>query len=195
MSQNQLINVVGMDPSGSNWGMAAGQYDVLTGTLSVTGLVVVSPESDTSKSVRQSSKDIQRALALIEGTKVWYESADVVMVEVPHGSQNSRAALLSGICIGILGSYVSGSVPVIQVNASETRTVITGKPRATKREAIEWAMAKHPEAPWPMVTQKGETRVVEGKAEHMADAIAAIYAGIQQATFKALVSARRGLIK
>lgn len=192
---SRLINITGFDPSGSNWGMAAATYDVLTGELNVLNLSVVSPELDTSKAVRQSSKDIQRAIALINGTKQWASCSDLICAEIPSGSQNSRAALLAGICQGVMGWYVLGSIPVIQVNANETRTVITGKPRATKREAIDWAMAKHPNAPWPMITQKGETRVVEGKAEHMADAIAAIYAATKTETFKALVQARKGMFK
>jgi len=191
---NPLINIVGWDPSGSNWGQAAATYNVLTGELKLLSLAIVSPELDGSKAVRQSSKDIQRALALIEGVAPWAKVADVICAEVPSGSQNSRAALLAGICQGILGVYVSGSIPVIQVNANETRTVITGKPRATKREAIEWAMAKHPDANWPMITQKGETRVIEGKAEHMADAVAAIYASMKTDNFKLLVQARKGIM-
>lgn len=192
---SKLLNILGFDPSGSNWGIAAATYDITSGQLNVARLHVISPELSTSKTVRQSSKDIERAICLLREAKKWSTYADVICAEVPHGSQSARAALLAGMCHGVLASFVMGSVPVIQVNAGETRTVITGKPKATKLQAIEWAMAKHPEAPWPMKTVKGITTVVEGTAEHMADAIAAIYASTKTETFKALVQARKGLIK
>ena len=91
-----------------------------------------------------------------------------------------------GVCIGILGTVANTRVPLIEVNALETRKVITGKKEATKAQAIAWAMAKHPEAPWPTKTVKGVTSVIDSRAEHMADAIAAIYAAMETDTFKTM---------
>jgi hypothetical protein len=49
---------------------------------------------------------------------------------------------------------------------------------------IAWAMAKHARAPWPY--HNGELNA--GKAEHMADACAAIHAGISSKPFQQALS-------
>jgi hypothetical protein len=49
---------------------------------------------------------------------------------------------------------------------------------------IKWAMSKHPEASWPTYKQNGANLVSEAKAEHQADAVAAIYAGISCNAFR-----------
>jgi hypothetical protein len=48
-------------------------------------------------------------------------------------------------------------------------------------------MAAHPEANWPMYKQNGVMVVSEAKAEHMADAVAAIHAGISCNTFQQML--------
>lgn len=53
-----------------------------------------------------------------------------------------------------------------------------GSKTASKQEMIEWAMHHHPEANWPMKTRNKALSVITGSAEHMADAIAAIHAGL-----------------
>lgn len=180
------IKILGCDPSFSNWGAAQGIYDARSNKLTIVGLDVIHPVVKKDKATRQSSLDLQRSKHLAKGMIDLTRWADVIAVEVPHGSQTARAMASYGVCIGILGTILNTRVPMIEVNANETRTVITGKREATKAQAIAWAMAKHPEAPWPMKTGKGITSVIEGKAEHMADAIAAIYAAMETDTFKTM---------
>lgn len=63
--------------------------------------------------------------------------------------------------------------------------MITGQgPKATKEEMISWAMLQHPEANWPMRTEHGKQKVVSGQAEHMADAVATIHAGVDTPNFR-----------
>ena len=52
---------------------------------------------------------------------------------------------------------------------------------------IKWATAKHPEANWPTYKEKGAVLLSEAKAEHMADAVASIYAGIACNPFQQLL--------
>lgn len=180
------LRILGADPSFSNWGLAEGVYDPVTDKLVINWLDVISPVISKTKQTRQSSVDLQRAKQLAKGFIERVKLADVIAAEVPHGSQSARAMAGYGVCIGILGMIGNLRIPLIEVNAIETRTVITGKREATKAQAIAWAMAKHPEAPWPMQTKKGVSSVVESKAEHMADAIAAIYAAMETDTFKTM---------
>ncbi len=53
---------------------------------------------------------------------------------------------------------------------------------------IEWAVAKHPEANWPTYKQHGEDVISEAKAEHMADAVATIYAGLSCQPFQQMLA-------
>ena len=180
------LRILGADPSFSNWGLAQGVYDPVTSKLTITGLDVIKPVLNKDKQTRQNSIDIERSKQLSKGFIDAIRQSDVIAAEIPHGSQSARAMASYGVCIGILGMVCNMRVPLIQVNAIETRKVITGKKEATKAQAIAWAMAKHPEAPWPMKTVQGVTSVVEGTAEHMADAIAAIYAAMETDTFKTM---------
>lgn len=62
-----------------------------------------------------------------------------------------------------------------------------GKKTASKQDMIGWAMDKHPEANWPMYKHKGINTVSEAKAEHMADSIGAIYAGLSSNLFQQML--------
>lgn len=179
----QVIKILGMDPSFSNWGLAAMAYDLQLKSLLLAKLDVVQPPSDDSKQVRQSSKDMLRAEYLLDYVKAYLPFVDVICVEVPHGSQNARASLGAGVCLGVLaGIKQLVNIPVIYVNAGETRKEITGKNSATKQQAIDWATGLYPGPLWPMYNGK----LNAGKAEHMADAIAAVHAGMKTETFKVL---------
>lgn len=180
------ISILGCDPSFSNWGMAGATFDPITRKLTVQWLEVTQPVINKGKQTRQNSIDLERSKQLSKAFFDKVRHVDVVTAEVPHGSQSARAMASYGVCIGILATAANTRVPLIEVNAIETRKVITGKKEATKAQAIAWAMAKHPEAPWPMKSVNGVSSVIESKAEHMADAIAAIYAAMETDTFKTM---------
>lgn len=158
-------------------------YDIQLATLALAKLEVIQPPSDDSKQVRQSSKDLTRADYIFDRIKPYLPHIDVICIEVPHGSQNARASLGAGICIGLISALRSMTdKPIIYVNATETRKEITGKASATKQQAIDWAYGKYPGDKWPVLKGK----LIASKAEHMADAIAAVHAGIKTETFKML---------
>ena len=186
---NDSIRVVGFDPSLRNWGVAKGT--LTTGDnplLSIESLDVIQPIQSKGKQVRQNSLDLEAAEQLAKAIMAHAEGAQAIFVEVPVGSQNSRASLGCGLCIGVLGALRATGVPFYEVTPTEVKMISAGKKTATKIEMIEWAMKKHPEAPWPMKTEKGITSVVAGTAEHMADALAAIYAGIDSKSFKQMLA-------
>lgn len=185
---SRKIRVVGMDPSLNNWGIATGIYDLDTKSLQVDSLMTMRPVVPKGKQVRQNSKDIevarQHTLASVEAIK----QAKMTFVEVPVGSQSARAMVSYALCVGVLGALRAGGLQFQEVTASEVKVAATGKETASKKEMISWATARHPEAPWPTHTKKGQTLLTEGEAEHMADAIGAIHAGVQSNQFQQLVS-------
>ena len=183
MSQ-RLIKVVGQDPSLRNWGLAIGSLDLDTKKLTIEYLNLTNPVLLKGKQVRQNSTDLESAFQLYNGAKDATVGASAVFVEVPVGSQSARAMASYGICVGVLGALRANGIPFFEVTPTEVKLATVGTKTATKQEMIEWAMASHPEANWPTYKQNGKTMVSEAKAEHMADAVAAIYAGLSCNAFQ-----------
>lgn len=184
------LRVVGFDPSLRNWGVASGLYNVSTQRLTINHLEVIKPTALCGgKKVRVNSRDIDSARQLASKAKVHLKDAHAVFVEVPVGSQSSRAMASYGICVGILGA-LQEEKSFFEVTPNEVKLVATNNKKATKEDMINWAMNLHPEANWPTRTQKGQVEVIKGTAEHMADAVAAITAGLRSPEFQRLSSMR-----
>lgn len=183
------FSVVGMDPSLRNWGIAKG---VLIPSqemqVRIDWLDVIQPVLPTGKQVRQNSIDLEAAKQLCTAAWEAAQGAQAVFVEVPVGSQSARAAAAYGICVGVLGALRTSGVPFFEVTPTEVKLSSVGKKTATKAEMIEWASSKHPKANWPTYKSNGKTQISEAKAEHMADAIAAIYAGIACNSFQQMLA-------
>ena len=176
------LKLVGLDPSLSNWGYAVGSYSTKPDSISIDRVGVFSPVISKSKQVRQNSKDLERAYELSHGVFNLIKEEvrpHVIFVEVPVGSQSARAMASYGICVGILSALKATlSYPIFEVTPSEVKLALVGSKTASKNEMIEQAVSEYPQANWPMTTRSGITSVVAGKAEHMADAIGAIHAGL-----------------
>lgn len=142
------------------------------------------------KQVRQNSVDLESAFQLYTTTWELTQDAKAVFVEVPVGSQSARAMASYGICVGILGSLRANGIPFFEVTPTEVKLAAAGYKTATKADMISWAIQTHPEGNWPFYSQKGQQLVSEAKAEHLADAVGAIHAGIQTNTFKQVLSMR-----
>lgn len=179
------LKVGGFDPSLRNWGIATGTYDTRNGKLSIETLDVIQPVKHAGKQVRKNSQDLACAQQLAQGAlDTFKQGLQATFVEVPVGSQSARAMASYGVCVGVLGAFRAIGMPFYEITPTEVKKVATGRSTATKREMIQWACDQHPEAPWPFQTKKGVTTIVESTAEHMADAVAAIHAGIQSAEFQ-----------
>lgn len=185
-----FIHIVGMDPSLRNWGVAQATLNVLTLEYVITDLLLISSEDEAGKSVRKNSDDLRRAKTLHEGMIKACEGVSFAIAEVPHGSQSARAMASYGMCVGVLSAC---PIPLIQVSANEVKLAVTGKKIATKSEMIDWAMNKHPAAPWLMRKLKGRMQPI-GDNEHLADACAAIEAGIKTQQFQQATAMYRALV-
>lgn len=180
------MKVVGFDPSLNNWGIAQGLLH--DNNLHIDHLSVTQPVLPTGKQVRQNSLDLGAAEQLAHAAFKTSRGADVIFVEVPVGSQSARAMASYAICIGVLGSLRALGIPFFEVTATEVKLAMTGLKTATKSQMIQAAEALHPQANWPRFKRDGQSYITESKAEHMADAIGAIYAGIKLATFQQLMA-------
>lgn len=172
------IKILSFDPSLRNWGVTAAIYNTTSNQLYIKAGKVISSKPDKSK-IRQNTKDLNIAKYLFSELKDVYSQADLIIAEVPHGSQSARAMVSYGVCIGVLGSLDSINKPFIQVAASDVKQIV-GTVDTSKLEIIKWVKRRHPEVlDWmPCNT----------KAEHICDAIVAIYAAIQTKQFKEFIN-------
>lgn len=176
------IPVVGFDPSLRSWGIAEAKLDLDTGFLDTPILSLVQPKDMVGKQVRQNSNDLHLSEQLAGPVLAAARRAKVIFVECPVGSQSARAMASYGICLGILGTVRATGIPFIEVTALESKLVFTGNKEATKAQMISEAVKLYPEANFPQ--ERG--RIV-AKAEHVADAIAAIHSGVTTPVFRNLL--------
>jgi Holliday junction resolvasome RuvABC endonuclease subunit len=174
-----LIQVLGMDPSLNNWGLAEATLCLNSGVLSTPYLSLIQPMELAGKQVRVNSNDLHRAQQLSEPVIAAAQKAKAIFVEVPVGSQSARAMASYGICVGILGAIRALGIPIIEVTAKETKKLFTGDANATKRQMIQKAHELYPHSNFPWHQGK-----IPDKAEHMADAIAAIHSGVRTPMFQ-----------
>ena len=185
--------VLGLDPSLRNWGIAYGWLNLQSGELTDLHLDVIQVKDEPSKQVRKNSKDLHVAHSLYKGVLPYAREAKFIFVEVPIGSQSARAMASYGICVGVLGSLRASGYTLVEVTPTESKMAFTGDKEASKSKMIETAYGYYPEANWPKQTQKGKTSLVESKAEHMADAIAAIHAGVNTPLFTQTLQVLKGM--
>jgi hypothetical protein len=181
------LRLVGMDPSLRNWGLAGALFDPLTGEIEVTRLGIIQPVLPKGKQVRQNSIDLDASFQLYRDAVLYASEAHAVFAEVPVGSQSARAMASYGICVGVLGALRAKGIAFFEVTATEVKLATGLKKDASKKEMITWARAAHPATNWPLYSRNGEVLVSEAIAEHQADAIAAIYAGVRLTAFQQLL--------
>jgi len=103
----------------------------------------------------------------------WYDTTHII-AELPGGSQSARAAICTGVVLGVLSSTQD---KINFVRPMDVKKAVTKQMKLegiklktkhpTKHDIIKWARGKHPEAPWTNAIKYDE---------HYADAIAVCYA-------------------
>jgi Holliday junction resolvasome RuvABC endonuclease subunit len=172
------MKIVGIDPSLKNFGYAVCDLNIDGSKLLVTNPVLhhVATDKTKLKTQRVNSDDLRRATEQQRAMGRIVEGCHFAFIEAPVGSQSSRAMASYGIVIGVLASL---KMPYVLVLPSEVKMAGAGHKTASKEEMIAWAVKEIPDANWP----KLRGRIVSGKAEHIADAYAAIQAGIKTQEF------------
>lgn len=180
------VRVMGIDAAFSNVGFAIADVDLTDPShpvVKVVHLDILQTEGvkKRPKGVPRSHDDLRRARLAVtkirDLQRIW--EPDYVVAEVPFGSQSARASWALGIALGVLAS-VPG---LIEVTPRQVKAA-TGEPHADKDLMIEWAMDLHPDAGWRTRKLKGNVVQVASVNEHIADALATIYAGLDTKDFK-----------
>jgi len=168
-----------MDPSLRNWAVVSAT--LIDNVLKIHTTTIIKTANHPIKSTKQSVSDINAASLLYKSLLPYIKEADVICIEVPHGSQSSRAMASYAICVSLIGALQHTNPNMVYVSANDVKKVVrTDKDhKPTKKEVIQWVRDKHPEAPLPNTLS----------AEHPCDAIVAIYAAMETKQFKEYINA------
>lgn len=178
------VKVLGIDPAYSNLGLVLADIDPTTGVIVGTPelqLVATAP-GKAKKAVRKSSDDLRRCRELCAALAPLVARADVVCAEMPVGSQSASAMKGVGVCTMLLATVQK---PLIELTPEEVKLASVGTKTATKKEVIDWAYRRHPEANWLRARGKPDAELTNAN-EHIADAVAVIEAATKTDHFKLL---------
>lgn len=138
------------------------------------------------KGTAVNTDSVRRARLLYEGAhsfvKKWKLDKEVLamMSEIPSGSQSADGMKSYGMSCMLTASFIGS----IEIDPDDVKLASVGSKTATKEEVITWAMEKHPELEWYLHKKKGEMLQTKKKNEHLADAVAVIYAAMKTPEFQ-----------
>ena len=158
-----------MTPSLRNWGVAVTSYDLETDTLTLESVDVIKTKPLTKSKLSKAEQDLQAAKTLLDGVLSYVKTAELVVIELPIGSQSAAAMKSYGICIGITACLTHLGIPFIYKSPYDLKKVI-GKIDTTKEEIIRFVGDRHP----------NKLSKFKNSAEHQADAVLAIYAALPE---------------
>lgn len=180
--KNDPIVVMGIDAALAHMGLVKVLVCPKTRTiLELVDLKVLSTDKMVEKGMGVSKDRLRRGRELVRGiSNFGYNGKHIARIccaEAPEGSQSAGAAFALGIATGILCGV---TVPMVDVTPHEVKMASIGKRTASKEEMRQWAFSKFPNAPW--IEHLGRRT---NENEHVADALAAIEAGMLTEQFKA----------
>lgn len=152
--------ILAFDPSLSNWGFSIG---LLKDKLSIIQTGVIKTKTKKAK-INQNLKDYDRCQLLYQGILPLVKGKDLLCVELPTGSQTSRAMVSYAVCIALVATL---DIDTVIVTPNEVKRFV-GSDTASKDDVIHWVKHKHPTLTLPNKTE----------AEHIADSIVAMYVGL-----------------
>lgn len=174
---NTTKRIVSFDPSLRHWGYAEAIWSDDVFEITNTGTIHTQP-SRSSKHPK-GYYDVQSAFILYNQLIDLVSDKDIVTIELPVGSQSSRAATAMGICFGLIGALKHANPNIVFVTPMDVKKVVRtdSQHKPSKLDVIEWVLRYHPDLDIPL----------KDSSQHMCDAIAAIYAATHKPEFKALL--------
>lgn len=178
------IPFLSIDSSLSNTGVASGFIDSITGEIDVNSIKLVETSKSTNKQIRASSDSIGRCRQTFDFVinEVYSVVPRIIFAETPSGSQSAAGMKSYGATCQLIASL---KPQAIEVTPQEVKMASVGIKTASKDDMMVWARNKYPSLPW--IINKS-TNKMQNKNEHMADAIAIVYAGVATKEYKQLIS-------
>ena len=126
--------ILACDPSFTAWGWA-----VLEGHMVQASGVIVTKKEAKKRRIRVGDDDVRRVGDLITQLVKIIEKYQItfIVTELPHGSQNSRGAIMIGIVIAALQAFnVILNIPVEWYSENDAKKALLGRISASKKEVI-----------------------------------------------------------
>ena len=164
-----LIHFLTLDPSLRNMGLATGVIHTQSDIINIHHTDVIKTKPNPQD--KQNIQDMTTAYELFTGLKPLVEQADIIFVELPNGSQSSRAMVSYAVCVALIGALHYYNKNIIPITPQQVKKFITQQTQVTnpqKQDVINWVQSQYP-------TLK---LTIKSKAEHIADAITAMHVGL-----------------
>lgn len=178
---SDLITIAGFDPAMRNMGMVKGELSISTGVLSSVELLLQKSASK-KKNDRTPPNlyDIQRFKSISDSVNNFFANSDLICIEVPIGSQSASAMKSYAFSISLIATL---PYPKIFVKPSEVKLAAVNNKNASKADMIKWATEKYPNLDW--LRHAGR---LTNDNEHLADALATIYAAAKTPDFRSILN-------
>ncbi len=170
-TKNQSFTILTSDPSITAWGWAVISKN---GNILETGCIKTAPEQK-KRRIRKSDDTARRASELIKQLLNMIRKYNIsyLLTESPHGSQNASAAVMIGLCTGIMQTISDClDIPIEYYSEGDSKKCLLGKLSATKDETIK-AIDKLYDVRW---------RNIKYIDEAVADAIAVYHVASKEST-------------
>ena len=172
------MKFIAIDSSLSNTGVTYGTIE--NDIIQVDGIELIETSKTKNKQVRASSDTVSRCRETYTKLTIIIKGIepDVIFMETPSGSQNASGMKSYGATCQLIAAL---NPEPIEVTPHEVKMASVNDKKASKEKMITWAINVYPHLSWLYHAGK-----LQAKNEHMADAIAIAYAGIETAEFKRL---------
>ncbi len=156
------------DPSFTGWGWAVLEKDFICSS----GCIKTAPEHKKKRirvsddRVRRAAEITQELINIIKGYNV-----QMILSELPHGSQNAQAAVMIGMVTGIIVAIAEClNIPVEFYSEQDAKKAVLGRKAATKEDMVN-AISTLYDVNWT------DTKYID---EAVADALAIHYVATKQ---------------
>jgi len=134
-TKNNKPTILACDPSFTAWGLAVIQNH----TVIDHGCIRTVPEAK-KRRIREGDDRVRRASELINGIVrvINTHHIEFIVSELPHGSQNAKAAVMIGAVAGIMQTIsICLGIPIEWYSENDAKKALLGRLSATKAEVIE----------------------------------------------------------
>lgn len=165
------MKFISVDPSMSNTALVFGE--IVDGNIVPVDYLLLQTTSAAKKGAKMS--DLVRRAELILGSIISFKDVYkpfICFAELPSGSQSQSASVGIGISVSIIGLLN----PRTEVTPVEVKRIV-GLGAISKKEVMAYCLEKYPTFPFE---KKKDGSLVEGRMEHVCDALVIAEAGLKK---------------
>jgi len=170
-----MSRILAVDAGFNSTGCAVLELDSKPPSL-VRARALVFLKTDKKRQLRTSDTLAEHAGWLFDQLVAETAGCRAVIVEMPSGGAKSAIAMRAmGITIGVLAAVREATkLPTVWVSPGDSKAAACGKLAASKREMQAAMLREYPSLDAFLPRRGG--KIVQGKAEHIVDAVAAYHA-------------------